>query len=311
MTNINSVSIWEDALIWTQLSKDDTSIGIKRAVWEALPILINHQTIQDNDAIEQISSHLREFINNHQFSKDKVQLNIPGRFAIIKYITLETTIPEKNFSDQVIYEFEKLWEESNSNYDIYLPNFDKSVNPEKQTLAIAIRKNVLEFFKNIFKNAGIELEALTVSCFSMDELFKNIFPNSSGQILLLGWQRRGFDAIIIDNQQFSNYLYSPYTTNLDPIEKVDEFELANGFSNLLYNLQHPSVLEASVYEIQTIYNYGYFFKTEWLDFMRSRVQVPINLFNLDASTKFKLSLETEQLVPDQIFKILEPISNLF
>ena len=311
MININSVSIWEDALIWTQLSKDDTSIGIKRAVWETLPILINHQTIQDNNAIEQISSYLREFIKNHQFSKDNVLLNIPGRFAIIKYITLETNIPEKNFSDQVIYEFEKFWEESHSNYDIYLPNLGKSVDPEKQILAIAIRKNVLEFFKNIFKTAEIELESITTSCLSMDELFKNIFPNSSGQILLLGWQRRGFDAIIIDNQQFSNYLYRPYTTKLDPIEKVDEFELANGFSNLLYNLQHPSVLEMPIYEIQTIYNYGYFFKTEWLDFMRSRVQVPINLFNLDASTNFKLSLETEQLIPDQIFKIIEPISNLF
>jgi hypothetical protein len=106
-------------------------------------------------------------------------------------------------------------------------------------------------------------------------------------------------------------IISTVNINLEPIEKVDEFELANGFSNLIYNLQHPSILAQPIYDIQTIYNYGYYFKPEWLDFMRSRVQTPINLFNFDASTTFKLSSDVDNITSEQIFKYIEPISNIF
>jgi hypothetical protein len=311
VTNINSVSIWEDSLILTEIVREDSSVIIKKAVQESLPIFLNHQTIQSETSINQLVDHFKDFQKKYQLDEKKLRITIPGRFTIIKKIKLEKSIADNNYIDQIFYEFEKFWEESSTNYNIYVPDLTATNTLQDEVLAIAIRKNVLDFFKNIFKNANISLELLTTSCFTIDELFKMLFPNSAGQILLLGWHHRGFEAIIIDDQNFINYFYRPYNKNLESIEKVDEFELANGFSNLIYNLQHPSILAQPIYDIQTIYNYGYYFRTEWLDFMRSRVQIPINLFNFDASTTFKLSFDVDHITSEQIFKYIEPISNVF
>lgn len=310
MTKVNSISLWEDSLIWTEVSRDDTSIEVIKAVRESLPIFINHKTIQQKTTTGKLTSFLTEFIKKYNLKRENVRITLPGRFTIIKKINIESSIPESNYHDLVLYEFEKIWEESSKNYNIYLPNTAQRGNTEKEVLALALRKNAYNFLIDLFSQSKIELEHISISCFTIDELFRAMFPNSSGQILLLGWQRQGFDTIITDNNSFINYHFRPYNANLDQINKVNEFELANAFSNLLYNLQQPSILEQPVYDIQTIYNYGYHFKPEWLEFMRSRVQTPINLFNFEASTAYKLSVIDQQLSPEHIYRYIEPISNV-
>jgi hypothetical protein len=176
-------------------------------------------------------------------------------------------------------------------------------------LAVAIRKSVLEFFNQIFEAAQIQLNAISASCLTVEELARSFFQNSTGQSLLLGWQRRGFDAIITEDQAFQQYLFRNYNKKLSPIESVSEFDLASGFSNLLFELQHPKILETPLMDIQTIYNFGYFFKPEWLDFMRSRIQIPINLFNMDASSLYTVTTNESIISPEQIFRYIEPISN--
>jgi hypothetical protein len=310
VTKVNSISFWEDSLIWTEVSRDDTTIEVIKAVWESLPLFINHKTIQQKISTSKLTSFLKEIIKKHNLKTEKVRITLPGRFTIIKKINIEGSIPETNYHDLVLYEFEKIWEESNKNYNIYLPNSEQGGNAEKELLALAVRKNLYNFLIDLFSKAEIELELISLSCFTIDELFRAIFPNSSGQILLLGWQRQGFDTIITDNKSFISYYFRPYNANLDQINMVNEFELANAFSNLLYSLQHPSILEQPIYDIQTVYNYGYYFKPEWLEFMRSRVQIPINLFNFDASTAYKLSVVDQQVSPEHIYRYIEPISNV-
>jgi hypothetical protein len=94
------------------------------------------------------------------------------------------------------------------------------------------------------------------------------------------------------------------------IENITDFELANGFSNLFFEIQQPRALDQPLYDIQTIYNFGYFFRPEWLDFMRSRIQIPINLFNFDASTSYHINFADPQFSPEEIYKFIESISSI-
>jgi hypothetical protein len=97
---------------------------------------------------------------------------------------------------------------------------------------------------------------------------------------------------------------------MELIENVTEFDLANGFSNLFFEIQQPRVLDQPLYDIQTIYNFGYYFRPEWLDFMRSRIQIPINLFNFDASTAYHINFTDPLLSHDEIYKFIESISSI-
>lgn len=262
----------------------------------------------EKSTVTTMVSFLKNLVKENNLTTNNIRLTIPSRFTMIKRVTADTSIPTENLSELVYFEFEKTWEESSQNYRVYLPEGKTLQNSDGEILAIAIRKNTLEFFDSIFNEAQLPVEVITPGCFSVEELFKAFFPKAAGQNILLGWNRRGFDATITDGQDFLNYIFRPYNIKLDPIERVSEYDLANGFSNLIFDIQHPSNLEQSIYDIQSIYNFGYYFKTEWLDFMRSRIQIPINLFNFDVTTAYQITSLDSRITPEQIFRYIEPIS---
>ena len=302
---MSSLSIREESLLWTELTKTENNIHLERAVFETLPVSINHQTIQQKLTTTKLTTFIKEIIKKNNLNTKNIHLSIPGRFALIKKMTLDPSFPAEHKEDAIKFEFEKFWEESGQNYDIFLP--DKSEG--EKIVAVAIRRSVLDFFNQIFEGAQLQLNAISPSCLNVEELAHTFYPNSSGQILLLGWHRRGFDAIITENRTFRQYLFRNYNENLNPIESVSEFDLASSFSNLLFELQQPKILDAPLMDIQTIYNFGYYFKPEWLDFMRSRIQIPINLFNIDASSLSTVTTTESVIPPEQIFKYIEPLSN--
>ncbi len=311
MAEISSISIREDLLIWTEITKEENTLNIHRAAFEKLPIPINHKTLTEKKTVTRLSAFLGDLARKNSFQQTKIRLGIPGHFVIIRKIIPDSFIPEDKHQELIGYELEKLWEEPVTNFRIYLPTEHNPGRETKEILVVAVRKTVLDFFDTIFEKAQLELDSVSPSCFGIEELFRLVFPHPTGQFLLLGWHRRGFEAIISENQNFQNYFFRSYTKNLDPIERVTEFDLANGFSNLLFDIQQPSSLENPLYDLQTIYNFGYYFKPEWLDFMRSRIQIPSTLFTLDSSAGINLTTEDKQVSAENFYQYVESISNIF
>ena len=138
-TNINSFSFHEDFLMWTVLSKENHIIKIKGAGNKILPVVIDHDTIHRKDTIEQIANHLSSIIEENKLKPETVRVTIPARFAIIKNVTVDESIPEENYQEIVQYEFEKSWKESTSNYNIYLPEYSRTEGPPKELITVAIR----------------------------------------------------------------------------------------------------------------------------------------------------------------------------
>jgi hypothetical protein len=310
VTDFVSISFREDSFTWLELSKNENNLDIQRAVVQKLPFFINHKSLNESQTVSQITEKLKEIINTGNLDNKTVHLSIPGKFAIIKNLPTDETLPPEGLENLVNFEFEKLWDEPRQKYHLYLPE-GNSAKESKNTLAVAIRKSVLNFYNQIFEKIKLPIDSITLSCFSVEELSKLFFPNATGQSLLLGWHRRGFDAIVTENEKFVSYRFQSYNNKIDPIEKITEFDLANAFSNLLFQLQQPKILDEPILEIQTIYNFGYYFNSDWLDFMRSRVQAPINLFNLDASSNLSLKISDSKLSSEKIYQFVEALSNVF
>ncbi|MBN2366301.1 MAG: hypothetical protein EH225_10110 [Calditrichaeota bacterium] len=308
MTEIAGLSLREDSVLWTELARDEKLIHIKKTVFETLPVFINHKTMQLHSTTATLSKFLKDIIKNNNLSRQNIRVTIPGRFAIIKKIPVDKSIPAESVPELIFFEFEKSWEESPQNYHIYLPENMPVQNSSENILAVAIRKNTLDFFNKLLDQAGLSVEMISPSCFTVEELFKRFFPRSGGQSILLGWNRRGFDAIITDGEEFLNYFFRSYTINFDPIEKVTEYDLASSFSNIIFDIQNPTNLEHSLYDINNVYNFGYYFTPEWLEFMRSRIQLPINLFNYDVTSNFQITSEDSRVSSENIFKYIESLS---
>ena len=240
-----------------------------------------------------------------------MRFTIPGRFTIIKKIQVDEAIPADNYPEIVSYQFEKSWKESPDNYRIYLPRYNRQKNGYNEILALAVRKEVLSFFEEVAREANLELESLTPACFTVDEFFRTLHPSFDDEVLLLGWQRRGYDAVISDSQEFVDYQFRPYNSNLDAIEQVDDEEILSRFDALVEDLRQPTSIDKPLHEFSAIYIYGYHFQAEWLDFVRAQVQIPVHLFNLNESDIYHLAAESQEISSDRIYQIIEPVSNIF
>jgi len=311
LTDISSIAFQEDFVTWTELTVDDKVINIKRAVSDSLPVSINFQSLKQPNVAEDVAAQLRTLVELKNLKTGKTRVTIPGRFAVIKKIVVDKSIPENQHQGLVNYEFQKSWKEDPQNYTIFLTNYKHDLESMNELLAVGIRKEVLKFFESVLEKAQLDAVSISPNCFTVDEFFRALHPNVHGDCLILGWQRRGYDVIVSNSQNFVNYSFRPYNSNLDPIEQIEEEELISGFDVLLEEIKHPPVVEKPLYDIQSVYFYGFHFKPAWLELMGAQVHTPLHLLNLDGSDSFRLAAESKEISAKEVFQIFEPISNIF
>lgn len=309
--NISSIAFHEDFLLWTEVSLEENSATIKKAVSESLPQTIDHRAIRNENVVEQMAALIKSVRDSHQFDSKKVRISLPGKFTLVKKIRVDQTIPEENYDEIIFLELSKTWQERPDNYQLYLVEKIQRDDNSADLLVVAVRKTVLEFFNQVAEACQLDPEMVTPVSFSLDEYCRKLFPNSSGDTLLLGWQRRGYDIIISGKNNFQNYQFKTYNSNLDSIEQLDEEDLVSGFESLVEEIRQPSILEKPLYDIQTVLLYGFHLNPQWLEMLKAQVQFPVRLFNATEELPFQISIEDPELLPEKVFQFIEPISNVF
>jgi hypothetical protein len=308
---IHSISFQEDFFLWTEMTIDGKTLHIRRAVSDSLPLSINYQTIHQSTATKQIANHLSAIAQKYELHPGTIRFSIPARFSLIKRLQVDAAIPPEEHQNVAAYTMEKIWGESPDNYHVYLPDFLIQEEQFQELLMVAIRKNVVQFFEEVAAQAQMEVEIITPDCFTVEEFFRTIHPDFSGQALLLGWQRRGYDVIVSSAQNFLEYQFKPYNSQLESIEQIDEEDLLSKFDVLIEELQQPSVLDKPRYQFNAIYLFGFHFKPEWLEPLRAQTSIPIHLFNLENTDVYRLAAESQEMSSDRLYQMIQPISNIF
>jgi hypothetical protein len=307
---INSISFHEDFVLWTEFNKDGSKIGLNSAVSDSLPRILDHQTLLDPKVLNEFVDLINLLRESHQFNAKPTRISLSNKFSLIKKIQVDHTIPSDRFNEIILFEFEKSWQESLKNFQIYMVESTKASSTSTELLVVAIRKKVLEFFQNLVEASNLEAELITPSCFTMDEFYRKLHPNSTGPDLLLGWQRRGYDILISDQNHLINYAFKAYNSNMDSIEQIDEDNLISSFENLIEEIQHPSMLTKPLYDIKSIYMYGFHFRPEWLELVRAQSQIPVEIFDFNSNSSFPISIDNSEILKDRIYQFMEPISNI-
>jgi hypothetical protein len=310
-TDISSLSFREDALIWTELSIQDNALLVKKAAYDSLPSFLNHKSIHQEATIAKLAEFIANFKEKNQFTAHNLKITIPGRFTVIKKVLVDATISKENFGDLVSFEFEKSWDESPKNYSIYIPEYSRTRGPYKEILAVAIRNKVLEFFDAIFNKLDIEVKGLTPSCFTIDEFFRAQVSNISGISLLIGFQNRGYDLILVDSLNFLKYSFRPYNNNIDQLSKIAPEEIIGNFKKVVSEIQKPSKLSEPLHDIDSIYLYGTYLNPVWSEMIQSKLQTPVQVFSFQDSSLYSLKQNSVEEVKKNVFRYIEPLSNIF
>ncbi len=310
MANISSISFQEDFVLWTEASVENEAIHLERAVSDSLPISINHSTINDPSTAKEIGIKLKNLSNEEGLNTKQVRLNFPGRFAIIKKVMVDKNIDPQHYPEIVAFNLSQAWKEPKENYSLFIPEFSRSAGTYREVMAVAILNRITDFFSAIAEEAGLNVENVSPSCFTVDNFFRQMDFDYNNHVLLLGLQRRGYDVIISDKQDIVRYSFRPYDADLKPIDQIEEDEFISHFDNLLDEIKQPTALSKPLYDIHSIYFYGFHFKPVWLDMIQAQIQIPVSLFNLNQSAAYNVTIHDPDIDATKLYQFIEPLSNI-
>jgi len=308
---IQSISFQENKISWIQASINNSKINITRVTESLLPFVINFDNIQKPSTSLQIANHLTTLASSHGITLTNVRFLLSAKFMIVKKVLLDPSIPKDQIKEFVRAEYSQVLTEPCDNYIIYLPEYKGEINGLKETLTIALKKDLFNFFKKIAEEAKFPLSQMSVNCFAVDDFLKRLFPDQIGQRLLVNFTERGYELIISDEKEFLNFLYKPYSKTLQPIEQLDDDEALSIFDTVLEEIQSPGNVDHPLYSISQIYLYGNYFKREWFEILESQFSIPVQMLNPMDTKEWRIIAEDPSFDPKKAYRFVEPFSNLF
>ena len=309
---INSIAFQDNHISWVQVElTGGQSLLIKRVTDSPLPFILNFDNIQKKTTALQIANQLKGMAEAHELSSENVRFLISTKFGFIRKVLVDHSIPESQYLPLVKNELNYVFTSPVDDFSVYMTDYVRDVNELKEILGVAIRKQVFGVIRDIALEAGFNLTAINLNCFSIDELFRRFFPNIIGQTLLINFTDRGFELIISDEKNFLNYFYKPYSKSLQSIEQLSSTEIIEVFLKVLEELQSTDFHNSPQYSISQIFLFGNNFNPELLNLLRERCELPLRILNPMESAEWQIISDDPRFESPVAHRFVESLSNVF
>jgi Tfp pilus assembly PilM family ATPase len=308
---IQSFCFQEKQISYIQAKIDDHNITIEKAKESLLPLEITLDNINLPDTVDKISHHLNSLTGSEDSLPKNVRFLLTGKFMLIKKVLVDNAVPEAKYGEFVKGEMNQVLTNSIDEYLMYLPEYSVTRNGYKEILVVVFKQEILNFFKRIAEAAHLRLSQISVNCFSIDDLYRKLYADQTGQSLLVNFSERGFELIISNEKNFLNFSFKPYSSKLEPITQLVEEDVLNSLISALKDIQSPILVDKPIYSISTIFLFGNYFKPEWLESLQSKLDVPVQILNPTESNEWRINYAETSFDQSEAYRYVEPISNLF
>lgn len=309
---INSISFQDQHVSWIQAEVGaNQTINIIRVAESPLPFVINLSNLQKSATIAEIAHKLKLMKTANDFGAENVRFLLPARFGLVKKVYVDQYIPENAHSDLIRSELSHILTVPVNDYIIYHPEYWRENNFLKELLAVALRKELYSFFRNIAEEAQLSLQQINLNCFAIDELYRRFFPNLIGETLLVNFIENGYEIILCDQKFFINYLFKPYTRNFQSIDQLSDKEVVTNFVSIVEDLQRPGSVDVPLYSISQIFVFGHPFQPDLLPMLLEQNLPTTRILNPTDSSEWQIVFNDPAIHPEDAFRIVEPLSNLF
>lgn len=307
---IQSISFQENKISLVQAEVDDHNITIQKAQNSSLPLGINLRNVENPELVAATSNHFISLTEELGLNTEHVRFLLPANFLLIKKVFVDSSVPEEKYGDFVKGEISQVLTHSTEDYLIYMPEYHNENNDLKELLVVVFKKAFRNFFLQVAEKANFHLENISVSCFTVDELFRKFFTNQMGKHLLVNFSEYGYHLIISDEKKFLNTLFKPYSKALQKVNRLNDEEILNSFDTMLKEIQSPAPLDQPLHSISQIFLFGSYFKEHWLEPIQSRSAIPAQLLNPVETSEWRIVLQQDVISPADAYRYVEPLSNL-
>ncbi len=308
---VTSICFQENNITWVQAETDGNNhLNIKRVAENPLPFVINFDNLQRPATSLEIANQLKKMGEEYGVGDGSVRFLIPARFGMVKKVYVDQYIPQDVHDELVRFELEQTLPASTNDYLIYRPDYSRETNFLQELLTVVVPKNLFAFFREIAEEAQLSVKEINLNCFTLDNLYRKLFPNLIGETMLVNFTQHGYELILSDQKNFLNYFYKPYSGNLQGVEQLSDEEIASNFISLVEDIQRPGAVDTPLYSISQIYLFGGFFKPEWLERIADRGLPPTRILNPTDATEWQIVFTESSLNTNELYRFVEPFSNI-
>ncbi len=308
--SIQSICIQDNTLTWVQGRAEENHLVIERVLESSLPIPIHFDNLEKKTGPLQIANHLNYLAKANEIPLTAARLTLPSKLGLIRKLLVDESIPRTHYAQMAHGEFAYVLTSPAEEFYIYLPPYERPAEPLKEVLAVAVRKSLFQFFKKIAEEARFQIEVMTLNAFPIDHLYRELYGDQIGQVLLVNFTEYGFEFVLSDEKDFVHAGFFPYTGQLQSIQEINEEEVFAAFESMLSDFKNLGGEGDSLYAASQVMVFGYFFQNNWLDHLEARAGVPVKIFNPLESSRREVEVQTTELDVYNAHRFIEPFANL-
>jgi Tfp pilus assembly PilM family ATPase len=189
--------------------------------------LSNYKSSQKT--ITNVSGDLQKYFDKRRIAYKNVSLTIGTSQSFILTLPIDLSEGKHSINSKIYWELSNYFPDNYNDFVVNTYRLSKFMpsGSTNEYLIIAVRKNVLEFVKRVFRLCNIDLTLVDIDHFAAEHSLRKSYPEEieSGNLLLIGLKKGRIDYGVISNKKYSYYTYSRYYSepefNLSLVRKVN------------------------------------------------------------------------------------------
>ena len=307
---IQSIGFQDHHLSWVEGNLSGNQIIIEKVLESELPIRLDATTFGAQTGALQVANHLKYLAKANEMILNEVRLSLPARMGLIKKILVDNSIPKEEYLALAHSELGYILDDPIDDFLVFMPEYERTAKTLKETMAVAVRKNIHQFFQKVAEEGEFHIHLLTLNAFTIDHLYRRLFCDQIGPVLLVNFTELGFEFIISDERNYIHNGFIPYTKELQSIQQIPEDQVLASFEAMMNDLKNPAIDEAFSFSFSRIYIFGAFLQNNWIDQLESMANVPVILMNPLESSHISVEVKAANFDAYNAHRFIEPLANL-
>jgi len=174
-----------DKIYYAGFIKNDHSLILDRLGSFSYPFRYNEPEMFTEDSFSQLANLIKTSLTTDQDHKSNLSISIESNLAALKRISLPENITKSEEKEHIIWDLSQGLIDPIEEYIFYKTDNVFETFNRKDYLTIAIKRNIIQFFERLSKEAGLSLVDISINQLVAEIALNNFLKEQANGLVLL------------------------------------------------------------------------------------------------------------------------------
>jgi Tfp pilus assembly PilM family ATPase len=198
------INIFGNKLRVVEAQKVNGTVNVVNVAESVLDIPLDFYAIGNQELIPQFATAIKRLLERHGVKAQRAHYALERRMVILKKMSVDRTLSDEEVRQHVEWELEQLLISSREEYNVGVDILEEMLPDYRNVIVVAVRKAIIYYLQEIFKQAPLNLSFIEVDIFSaIRGLYGSKKEKPVGLSALIDINDRGIDFTLIENDHYA------------------------------------------------------------------------------------------------------------